>query len=1797
MKSKLFIICMLLTIVCSVSFVSAADASNDTGIIQSDNSVVLTDSPTASFDKLQDEINNAKPESTLYLNKSYTKTSWKNIIQLHKSLTIDGRGHTLDCGNNAQRVAFYSKEGDITLKNLKFINANNIQGGNGGAILITGSAKYTIINCTFINNAADNRGGAIYNNVEDNTLTIINSSFISNKASNDEGGAIYSKGNLEIKNSYFEGNTAKVDGGAIYAERDADISSTVFKSNKATGAIVHRCFGGAICAKKDLFADYCNFTDNFADNYGGAIYGYMTVLIENSLFSKNSAKEGGAVYKKGSESMVVDGSVFMDNKATSSKGGAIYSNKWISIGNSSFTANTASSDGGAIYSDYIQFESASSFINNSADGHGGAVYTSKIGGTSKDLCFNSNRATSDFGGALYINNDCGDVWFYNSTFVKNYANAGDGGAVFSDSSGTVIRLVNCNFTENYANGGVAKRYGGAVCSKGDVYVVNSSFANNWAENSGGAIYGYGKVYLSDNSCFTNNYVKKDYGGAVYCDVLGSADNCAFVSNRGREGGAIYANSKSTTTISKSYFASNYCNDRGGAVYFDSRYGDLYLSENAFVGNDAGGQGKDVFNSGEYKSIGGNWWGTNSPSFDNEKLMEYKTFGSNKKHSDDSYNTVNVNCISNPGYMFIPITFNVTFTKNTPSYLLKTVTYSSDSEGNFSIGKMGSNYILIDYVPLSSNKTHQITINVSSQSFKFTFPINYISVFAGNLTKTQGDSKLYSATFKDASGKNLPKGSEVTFEMDGKTYKGKVSDMGIASCDEVSSLMPGVYTIKAINPLTNESFTNKITVLTRNLTYNINDTFIMKFPNANGTNLSVTFKIADKYFKSNVSDGIAFCRLDVAPGDYAMEVLYNNSVIQTVNIKILNSYSESLLKVKGNNYAALIPIYNNETFIRTGNVLYSEIGENTRRYIFPTGDGAIIYNVTVSNNDEFANALRKIASKDFLVDVIIINLKPNTYKISENFYRDQEWYYLMHLTYGSLFINGNGAVIDDEYHHNFITAEKDTRVSIDNLTFKQFYRVFVNNGNVYCSNCQFIKNDARFWATKTPGSVIYNKHVATFQDCIFDDNQNDNSGSTFNPELQASFYLESQSLTNFVKCQFRNKEHDTVHALDGSMVVLYDDDKNNYNQLTADMRNNFESGSCLDYRPVSSFNINKTGTYTYNDLTRLASDINNQYHADNASAFIINLDKGTYSISASDFEKIASPYDFRTYNSKHTFFTKPGDKESTYITHRYLIEVGSRPVVIDGHGSTISLTDSNENSDNHFAFVPYHSTLTLINMTISGFNTAVVNYGQLIIINCTFDGNKIHYIYQKEESENGGAIRNYASVFCYNTTFKNNRATNGAAYFSKGSSALGQFYNCTFSKNTLLSNLAWKTGDENTLFLDGNSVAKIIKCSGISQSNIKKEKNGLAIFKESLKENILNYKVDSLASLIKLSKIANDNEEYDLINVTFEKGDYPLLPDSKTLFELNYGQLILSANGARIYVSSPKSNDETQFLKTDSRSSVTIIGLTLEGFNIAIDNSGGLNIFNSTFNNNRVDYVKKSDYGGAIVNGESGSITIFNSSFSGNYAKYGGAIYNTGTVQIIISNFRDNVGYNSKSNVDIYNHKSSSSIISVKNQPVVVDNFPMAAWRQDLLEAGITLAITAVTAGVTWGISAAGVAAAHFINTLVGAGIGAVGGLAHGFIYSNDNHDYSEFADKLIHGISTGINAVAFGEAINEYVTEGRIIPIHEKTAAEIQQMAVERVFDEFTSRNLDFIKDWISAEVNDDYDSIFWYSFFKDWAN
>ncbi len=77
-------------------------------------SELLSDSE-GSFEDLQTEINNAPEGSTLVLQKDYYGAEGERI-QLHKSLTIDGNGHVIDCEHNDGCIAFESTSGEITLK-------------------------------------------------------------------------------------------------------------------------------------------------------------------------------------------------------------------------------------------------------------------------------------------------------------------------------------------------------------------------------------------------------------------------------------------------------------------------------------------------------------------------------------------------------------------------------------------------------------------------------------------------------------------------------------------------------------------------------------------------------------------------------------------------------------------------------------------------------------------------------------------------------------------------------------------------------------------------------------------------------------------------------------------------------------------------------------------------------------------------------------------------------------------------------------------------------------------------------------------------------------------------------------------------------------------------------------------------------------------------------------------------------------------------------------------------------------------------------------------------------------------------------------------------------------------------------------------------------------------------------------------------------------------------------------------------------------------------------------------------
>ncbi|MCP4353587.1 MAG: hypothetical protein GY795_49695 [Desulfobacterales bacterium] len=182
----------------------------------------------------------------------------------------------------------------------------------------------TITNCTFSNNYADS-GGAMYN--YEASPSISDSAFNSNSA-NYGGGILFRKlTTTTVSNCTFKENTAQWRGGAIYIDYGAGpiISDCEFSSNTSNGN------GGAIYADDRFSAtggtypsiSSSSFTGNTASYRGGAIaiYNYDTILaVSDTTFTENSVTDtstdgtgGGAVACNLGGALIVSNISYSDN--------------------------------------------------------------------------------------------------------------------------------------------------------------------------------------------------------------------------------------------------------------------------------------------------------------------------------------------------------------------------------------------------------------------------------------------------------------------------------------------------------------------------------------------------------------------------------------------------------------------------------------------------------------------------------------------------------------------------------------------------------------------------------------------------------------------------------------------------------------------------------------------------------------------------------------------------------------------------------------------------------------------------------------------------------------------------------------------------------------------------------------------------------------------------------------------------------------------------------------------------------------------------------------------------------------------------------------------------------------------------------------------------------------------------------------------------------------------------------------------------------------------------------------------
>ena len=325
---------------------------------------------------------------------------------------------------------------------------------------------------------------------------------------------------------------------------------------------------------------------------GGAIIAtHSKITIKNSVFERNKAEVGGAIYAENDCIVAIEDTTFVDNQAlvqsstvevSLAMGGVVYQESGsVRISNCLFTNNSAlNSNGGVLFSykSNILIE-ASEFTENSAN-YGAALYSYNGSVSIESSQFDRNTAT--WGGVIHSSNS--DVAIDRSQFSDNRATYG--GIV--DSSSSTVTFNDSQFHHNRAtwggvlhviehsklaiagsqfNSSTAATNGGVFyINASDIAVQGSQFFNNSASSPGekftqaGVLISFNSNVQINDSQFYNNAATY-YGGALSCHTSRiSISNSQFHAHKATIGGMLALFSSSVTIKADSHF------DGGSATF-------------------------------------------------------------------------------------------------------------------------------------------------------------------------------------------------------------------------------------------------------------------------------------------------------------------------------------------------------------------------------------------------------------------------------------------------------------------------------------------------------------------------------------------------------------------------------------------------------------------------------------------------------------------------------------------------------------------------------------------------------------------------------------------------------------------------------------------------------------------------------------------------------------------------------------------------------------------------------------------------------------------------------------------------------------------------------------------------------------------------------------------------------------------------------------------------------------------------------------------------------------------------------
>ena len=418
---------------------------------------------------------------------------------------------------------------EMTLDGCTFQNLK-VTGGNAGALLIEGRARFINNQTKFIGNSCSKYGGGVYIHNYNSTDT-------------PQSGESFS---YDINNyAYFEGNSADHGGGlAIYIDDNStlpqptnfyvNMNGAVFKNNTASSE------AGAM--KINLGTSSKNYN--------------LSLSLNSGSFDGNSAPNGGAIYSwRGSVDSSVDGSCkFYNNKATASGSAVFVNNSSFTLRNAEIYSNTATNNDGAVYVTNSTMTMENGNIHdNWSGGYGGGVYAVNSTMTMNNGQIHDNTAQWR-GGGIYLNNST--LYYNNGQINGNHAGMEFGGGVCAIAS-------DFNMTNGEINGNTARMHGGGI------YYGNDK---GGSDDKGVADR---KFSFSGGSISSNT--SGGFGGGV-CIYTGGKDGCSFNltggeinDNTADNGGGVYLNgwAKYTMNLTNTNVENNTAYMGGGVLVYNA----------------------------------------------------------------------------------------------------------------------------------------------------------------------------------------------------------------------------------------------------------------------------------------------------------------------------------------------------------------------------------------------------------------------------------------------------------------------------------------------------------------------------------------------------------------------------------------------------------------------------------------------------------------------------------------------------------------------------------------------------------------------------------------------------------------------------------------------------------------------------------------------------------------------------------------------------------------------------------------------------------------------------------------------------------------------------------------------------------------------------------------------------------------------------------------------------------------------------------------------------------------------------